>query len=108
MKTKTFTELALDKKREAYYERRNKPGAPLAPMFERQAAELLTLDRAPDLGPGGEVVRLRLHGPVEATPDTVQAQDSRQSRHSRHSRYWAANVWNVWRLWSVWKGRPPG
>jgi hypothetical protein len=56
---KSLTELAMLRKREAYQERRDKPGAPLAPMFERQAAELLAVDGAPDVGPGGEVVRQR-------------------------------------------------
>ena len=53
---KSRTELAMRKRREADTERMYKPGAPLAPMFERQAAELLKLEKSPDVGPGGEVV----------------------------------------------------
>jgi len=41
---------------------RYRPGAPLAPMFERQAEELLTLAELPDVGPGGEVVTRQSSG----------------------------------------------
>ena len=41
---KSLTELAMLKRREAQYERDFKTGAPLAPMFERQASELLRMD----------------------------------------------------------------
>ncbi len=61
-KPKSLTELALEKRREAYTERRDKPGAPLALMFEQQADELLALAQAPDAGPGGEVVREQTRG----------------------------------------------
>ena len=56
-KIKSLTELAMQDKRLAYEERRDKPGAPLAPMWERKAESLLTLPGAPDVGVGGEVVR---------------------------------------------------
>jgi len=59
---KSLTELALRKQRDAHIERRYKPGAPFAPMFERQAAELLALSDPPDVGPGGEVVREQTSG----------------------------------------------
>lgn len=57
---KSMTELAMRKRREARYERDFKTGAPLAPMFDRQAQELLKLDHPPDVGPGGEVVNPQL------------------------------------------------
>ena len=56
----SLTELAMGKRREAYQERRVKPGAALAPMYERQAAELLALSKAPDVGPGREVVQAQM------------------------------------------------
>jgi len=59
---KSLTELAMLKRREARYERDFKPGAPLAPMFERQERELLKLDNPPDVGPGGEVVHEQVIG----------------------------------------------
>ena len=59
---KSLTEAAMHKRREAAYERDFKTGAPLAPMFERQAAELLRLDAPPDVGPGGEVVKEQVAG----------------------------------------------
>ena len=59
---KSLTELAMRKRREADSERMYKTGAPLAPMFERQAAELLTLEMPPDVGPGGEVVNEQVAG----------------------------------------------
>ena len=59
---KSLTEAAMLKRREARYERDFKTGAPLAPMFERQAAELLKLDMPPDVGPGGEVVNEQVAG----------------------------------------------
>jgi len=59
---KSLTEAAMHKRREARYERAYKTGAPLAPMFERQAAELLKLEMPPDVGPGGEVVREQVAG----------------------------------------------
>lgn len=59
---KSLTELAMRKRREARYERDFKTGAPLAPMFERQAAELLKLEMPPDVGPGGEVVNEQVAG----------------------------------------------
>lgn len=52
----------MEKRRQAAYERTYKTGAPLAPMFERQAAELLKLDMPPDVGPGGEVVNEQVAG----------------------------------------------
>ena len=52
----------MEKRRQAAYERTYKTGAPLAPMFERQAAELLKLERPPDVGPGGEVVNEQVAG----------------------------------------------
>jgi len=59
---KSLTEAAMEKRRQAAYERTYKTGAPLAPMFERQAAELLKLDMPPDVGPGGEVVNEQVAG----------------------------------------------
>ncbi len=59
---KSLTEAAMRKRREARYERDFKAGAPLAPMFERQADELLRLDAPPDIGPGGEVVNEQVAG----------------------------------------------
>ena len=59
---KSLTELAMHKRREARYERDFKSGAPLAPMFDRQAAELLKLEEPPDVGPGGEVVNEQMAG----------------------------------------------
>ena len=59
---KSLTEAAMHKRREARYERDFKTGAPLAPMFERQAAELLKLEMPPDVGPGGEVVNEQVAG----------------------------------------------
>ncbi|MBK6471587.1 MAG: hypothetical protein IPF94_12925 [Betaproteobacteria bacterium] len=59
---KSLTEAAMRKRREARYERDFKTGAPLAPMFERQAAELLKLETPPDVGPGGEVVNEQVAG----------------------------------------------
>ena len=59
---KSLTEAAMHKRREARNERDFKTGAPLAPMFERQAAELLKLERPPDVGPGGEVVNEQVAG----------------------------------------------
>jgi hypothetical protein len=59
---KSLTELAMRKKREAYQERRDKPGAPLAPGLEREATELLKLDHPTVVGTGGEVVVPRLSG----------------------------------------------
>ena len=55
--SRSLTERAMIAKREAYYERACKPGAPLAPMHERKAAELLQLPGAPDVGLGGEVIQ---------------------------------------------------
>lgn len=52
----------MRRRREARYERDFKTGAPLAPMFERQAAELLKLEMPPDVGPGGEVVNEQVAG----------------------------------------------
>lgn len=59
---KSRTELAMRKRRELDNERMFKPGAPLAPMFERQAQELLKLDDPPDVGPGGEIVNEQVMG----------------------------------------------
>ena len=59
---KSLTEAAMHKRREARYERDFKTGAPLAPMFERQAAELLKLEMPPDVGAGGEVVNEQVAG----------------------------------------------
>ncbi len=59
---KSRTELAMRKRRERDNERMFKPGAPLAPMFERQAQELLKLDDPPDVGPGGEIVNEQVTG----------------------------------------------
>jgi hypothetical protein len=56
-KPKSLTELAMRHKREAYVERVCKNPPVLAPMWEREAAKLLTLPYSPDVGPGGEVVR---------------------------------------------------
>ncbi len=56
-KPKSLTELAMRHKREAYVERICKNPPVLAPMWEREAAKLLTLPDPPDVGPGGEVVR---------------------------------------------------
>jgi len=59
---KSLTERAMRKRREAYVERTCKRPAILAPMFERQADELLALADPPDVGPGGEVVREQTPG----------------------------------------------
>jgi hypothetical protein len=53
---KSVTELAMNHKREAYVERACKDPPVLAPMWEREAAKLLTLPEPPDVGAGGEVV----------------------------------------------------
>lgn len=59
---KTLTEKAMRYKREAYIERACKDPPVLAPMWEREAAELLALPGPPDVGPGGEVVREQTRG----------------------------------------------
>jgi len=59
---RSLTEKALEKRRQAYEDRRYKPQGALAPMFDRQADELLKLDNPPDVGPGGEVVREQTAG----------------------------------------------
>ena len=59
---KSRTELAMRKRRELDSELMYKPGAPLAPMFERQAHELLKLDDPPHVGPGGEIVNEQVMG----------------------------------------------
>ena len=59
---KSLTEVVMRKRREAYVERACKRPAILAPMFERQADELLALPDPPDVGPGGEVVREQMPG----------------------------------------------
>lgn len=59
---KSRTELAMRKRRELDNECMFKPGAPLAPMFQRQAQELLKLDDPPDVGPGGEIVNEQVMG----------------------------------------------
>ena len=56
-KAKSATELAMRHQREAYIEERCKPTPVMAAYFNRQADELLALPGAPDIGPGGEVVR---------------------------------------------------
>lgn len=62
MRRQSLTHVALDRLRDAHAERRDKVGAPLAQMFERQAADLLALPNPPDVGPGGEVVREQTMG----------------------------------------------
>lgn len=52
---KSFTELAMRKRRAAQYERDFKGGS-LLPMYERQERACLNLDHPPDVGAGGEVV----------------------------------------------------
>lgn len=70
---KSLTELAVLKRRQAQEERRRggRYGTELAEYFagplEREADALLTLPGAPDVGPGGEVVRT--HG-QDVTPST--------------------------------------
>lgn len=58
----SLTHAAMDKVRDAHVERRDKPGAPLAALFEREAHDLLALQHPPDIGPGGEVVREQVMG----------------------------------------------
>jgi hypothetical protein len=55
---RSLTEQAMGHKREAYVERVCKNPPVLAPMWDREAERLLTLPGAPDLGVGGEVVRM--------------------------------------------------
>ncbi len=74
------TARAMSRKREAYVERRLQPGAPLAPMFEREANALLTLPSPPDVGAGGEVVEVQtagLPGPRFAIQETLREGASR-------------------------------
>ena len=56
-KAKSLTERAMLHKREAYTERICKNPPILAPVWERAADALLTLPAAPEVGPGGEVIR---------------------------------------------------
>ncbi|MFM8769738.1 MAG: hypothetical protein ACKOD9_18915 [Rubrivivax sp.] len=58
----SLTHMAMDKLRDAHVERCDKPGAPLAALFEREAADLLALQHPPDVGPGGEVTREQTMG----------------------------------------------
>lgn len=58
----SLTHRAHDRLRDAHAERRDKPGAPLAALFEREARDLLALQHPPDVGPGGEVVREQTMG----------------------------------------------
>lgn len=58
----SLTHMAHDRLRDAHVERRDKPGAPLAALFEREARDLLALQHPPDIGPGGEVVREQVMG----------------------------------------------
>lgn len=77
---RSLTALAMDKKREAHIERRVQPGAPLAPMLEREATALLTLPNPPDVGAGGEVVEVQtagLPGPRFAIQETLREGASR-------------------------------
>ena len=67
---KSLTELAMRHKREAYVERICKSPPVLAPMWEREAEKLLTLPGAPDVGPGGEVVRT--HSAPDGHADDAQ------------------------------------
>jgi hypothetical protein len=62
MSRQSLAHMAMDKKRDAHAERRDKPGAPLAGLFEREATELLELHTEPDVGAGGEVVREQTMG----------------------------------------------
>jgi hypothetical protein len=55
---KSLTELAMTHKREAFVERVCKNPPVLAPMWDREAERLLKLPGAPDVGVGGEVVRM--------------------------------------------------
>jgi hypothetical protein len=74
------TERAMQKKRDAYTERRFRPGAPLAPMYEQQAAELLALPASPDVGAGDEVVTAQCAGLPESRwviRDTLRSGASR-------------------------------
>jgi len=57
-------------KREAYVERICKNPPVLAPMWEREAEKLLTIPGAPDVGPGGEVVRT--HSAPDGHADDAQ------------------------------------
>lgn len=71
---KSATALAMDRKREAHTERTSKPCAVMAPFFDGQAAELLSLVRTPEVGAGGEIVR------AQSVPDQYLAQlDRRQA-----------------------------
>jgi len=59
---KSLTELALEKRKLANDEKRYKPGSGLAGVYENQADDLLTLQRAPVVGVGGEVTREQTAG----------------------------------------------
>ena len=61
-KPRSLSQLAMEKRRLAHEDRRYKPLAALAPMFDRQADELLKLNHPPDVGPGGEVVNEQTYG----------------------------------------------
>jgi hypothetical protein len=52
----------MKKRRLAHEDRRYKPQGALAPMFDRQADELLKLNDPPDVGAGGEVVKEQTFG----------------------------------------------
>lgn len=58
---KSLSELAMQKRRLAH-EERDRPGAPFADKFNREADELLRLAEPPDVGAGGEVVREQTRG----------------------------------------------
>ena len=53
---------SLAVKRQAYEERRDKPGAPFAQAFENEATRLLELEYPPVVGTGGEVVAPQIAG----------------------------------------------
>lgn len=68
-RSRTKTEQAMGKLQEAGRERRDHPACNLAPMYERQANELLALAEAPAVGPGGEVIERRT--PNESTSRAI-------------------------------------
>ena len=59
---KSLTEQAMRYRRDAYVERICKDPPVLAQVWDREADKLLTLDRPPDVGAGGEVVQEQVRG----------------------------------------------